>query len=396
MRRFSAFFIICALTGGLTAAEEVERTVLGGDTFVSGGDASLNTPADRDAFLSGFSVEADAAIAEDAHLSGFNVEISAPVGGDLYAAGFSVEVEAEVGGDLTAAGFKIKVDDDAGIAGNARLAARTITLDSTLTGSLIAAAETLALNGAVGGDVEFSGAGIEFGDDATIAGRLTYRAPEPIDVPASVIAAERVQYKKLEVPKALSDVTRTVERAMERRFPSAWAFFFGSIMVLAFLVIVAALALAFAPASVERLRDATMRRPWIAILFGFLGLAMLIGLVPISAMTLVGIPLIPIVVLAIIVVWIGGYLLGVYALAHRVIAAFRDIPDTLAARLVVVVIGLAAVAILNFVPVIGWMLNLVILFLGLGALSAALFGRLLARTGTMEGVAEKEAESVEM
>jgi hypothetical protein len=55
---------------------------------------------------------------------------------------------------------------------------------------------------------------------------------------------------------------------------------------------------------------------------------------------------------------------------------------------VVVVVGLVAVAILNFIPVIGWMLNLVVLFLGLGALSAALFGRLLARSGTVESVGE--------
>ncbi|HSG94208.1 MAG TPA: hypothetical protein VLA28_01720, partial [Afifellaceae bacterium] len=319
-----------------------------------------------------------------------NVEISAPVGGDLYAAGFSVEVEAEVGGDLTAAGFKIKIDDDAGISGNARLAARTITLDSTLTGSLIAAAETLTLNGTVSGDVEFSGATIAFGDGATIGGRLTYRTPEAIDIPASVIAAERVQYKKLEVPKAVTDITETVERAMERRMPSAWGFFFSSVMVLAFLVIVAALALAFAPDRVERLREAAMRRPWIAILCGFLSLAMLIGLVPASAMTLVGIPLIPVVLLAIVVVWLLGYLLGVYALAYRVITAFRELPDTLVARLVAFVVGLIVAAILNFIPVIGWLANLVILFLGLGALSAALFGRLLPGTGVAENTAETE------
>ncbi len=380
MRRLSAFLIIFALAGGFAAAEEVERAVLGGDTFVAGGDASLDTPANRDAFLSGFSVEADAAIAEDAHLSGFNVEVSGPVGGDLYAAGFSVEVDADVGGDLTAAGFKIKIDDNADIAGNARLAARTITFEPTLAGSLIAAAQTLTLNGTVTGDVDFSGAGLEFGDGATIAGTLTYRTPEQIDIPASVIAAERVQYKTLKLPDAA--------KAMERRFPSAWGIFFGSVMVLAFLVIVAALCLAFAPDRVERLRAATMRRPWIAILFGFLGLAMLIGLVPVSAITLVGIPLVPVVLLAIVVVWILGYLLGVYALAFRVITAFRELPDTLAARIIVVVIGLIAVAILNFIPVIGWMINLVILFLGLGALSAAMFGRLLARTGTVESEAE--------
>lgn len=380
MRRLSAFLIICALGGGFAVAEEVGRTVLGGDTFVAGGDASLDTPADRDAFLSGFSVEADAVVAEDAHLSGFNVEVSAPVGGDLYAAGFSIDVDANVGGDVTAAGFKIKIDETANIAGNARLAARTITLESTLAGSLIAAAQTLTLNGAVTGDVDFSGAGLEFGDGATIAGTLTYRTPEEIDIPASVIAAERVQYKVLKLPDA--------GKAMKQRFPSAWGFFFGSIMALAFLAIVAALCLAFAPDSVERLRAAAMRRPWIAILCGFLSLAMLIGLVPVSAMTLVGIPLIPIVLLTIVVVWILGYLLGVYALANRVIAAFRDIPDTLVARLVVVVIGLIAVAVINFIPILGWLANLVILFLGLGALSAALFGRLQEGSGAVESEAE--------
>ncbi len=381
MWRLSVFMAILALASGISAAQEVERAVVGDDVFISGGTASLERPADRDAFLSGFSVDADAAIAEDAHLSGFNVEVSAPVGGDLYAAGFSVEVEANVGGDLTAAGFSIEIDEAAEIAGNARLAARTIKIESTVAGSLIAAAQTLTLDGAVAGDVAFSGGQMAFADGATIGGRLSYRTPQPIDIPASVIAADRVQYERLELPEAFVDMTETVERVIERRMPSAWGFFFGSLMLFAFLVIVAALCLAFAPDSVERLRAAAMRRPWTAILCGFLSLATLIGLVPVSAATLVGIPLIPIVLLAIAVAWVLGYLLGVYALAYRLVTALRALPDTVLARLVVVVVGLIVVAFLNVIPVVGWLANLVILLLGLGALSAALFGRLLARSG---------------
>jgi len=368
---------VCALALASAAAQETAPATIGGDTFAAGDDARLQAPAARDAFVVGFSVDVGEDVAEDAHYAGFSVESGGTVGGDLYAAGFTVEIEKPVGGDLTASGFRVSLDDGASVGGNARLAGRSVRVEGDVAGALVAAAEKLTLAGVVSGDVSFSGRRMRFRDGARIAGSLAYSAPERIDIPPSVISADRVSYSKLELPDVARRMCEHFDRTTGGWFPAFWGVVFGAILALLSLVVVGALLLAFSPATVERLRASAMRRPWVAILSGVLGLAMLIGLVPVSAMTLVGIPFIPLIVLLIVTVWIAGYLLGAYALAWRVLEAFRPVPETLAGRLVLLAGGLVVLLILNFIPFIGWIANLLVVFLGLGTLAAALFGRIV-------------------
>ena len=84
-------------------------------------------------------------------------------------------------------------------------------------------------------------------------------------------------------------------------------------------------------------------------------------------MTLVAIPLIPIVILAVVLAWTAGYLLGAYVIAWRIASAFAGPPQTTAMRLGALAICLVVLALLNFVPVVGWLVNLLVVFLGLGA-----------------------------
>lgn len=109
---------------------------------------------------------------------------------------------------------------------------------------------------------------------------------------------------------------------------------------------------------------------------GVLGLSALFGLVPVSALTIVGLPLIPLVLLALVLAWTLGYLLGVYSVAMRVVDAFREgtAPQGMAVR---VLAGLVVAVLLNFVPFLGWMLNVAVVLLGLGAITAALGEALL-------------------
>jgi hypothetical protein len=184
----------------------------------------------------------------------------------------------------------------------------------------------------------------------------------------AVAPAERIRFQKLE-PGGLFDGMR---EHMERPFRGFWPSLLGMlaffVITIAFLVFVAAVAHAFAPNTTQQLRAQAIDHPFRSILLGGLGLSMLVGLVPVSALTLIGIPLIPIVILLIVVVWIAGYLLGVYAVAWRVSNAFSSAPTSLTGQLLVLTAGLILFALLNFIPFLGWLANLVVIFLGLGTL----------------------------
>jgi cytoskeletal protein CcmA (bactofilin family) len=341
---------------------------LGGDTFASGSSLELSTTSPRDLFGAAFSTELGGRVEGDLHATGFDVEIESQVGADLYAAGFSVDVGGPVGSDLTVTAGDFNLKEGASVAGNARIFAGAATLNAPVSGGLFANAGSLKLNGTVAGDAELTAGHITFGPEARIDGTLTYLAREPIDIPPTVAPAERIRFHKLE-PGGLFDRMRD---HMERPFHGFWPSVFGIlsffVVTIAFLVFVAAVAHAFAPRTTEQLRGQAIEHPFRSILLGGLGLSMLVGLVPVSALTLIGIPLIPIAILLIVVVWIAGYLLGVYAVSWRVGTAFASTPASLTGQLLVLTVGLTLFALLNFIPFLGWLANLVVIFLGLGAL----------------------------
>jgi hypothetical protein len=242
-------------------------------------------------------------------------------------------------------------------------------------------AGSFTLNGTVAGDARLTAGSLVFGPNAKIGGSLTYFAAEPMSIPPNVIAADRVRYQKLAAGSAMDSVGEAMGKAVPRFWPTFFGWFFGFLLTIAFLAAAGAALFAFAPRLTESLRLDASASPVRSITLGVLGLSMLIGLVPVSAMALIGIPFIPVILLAAIVLWIAGYLLGAYAVAVRVAGAFRDEPGTPAAKVFVLILGLVVIAALNFVPVIGWLINLVIVFLGLGAIMAHIVRALAGRRG---------------
>ena len=371
------FAVVAACLCGQASAGD--RLNIGGDAYVSGTSATLTEASPRDAFLSGFSATLSGWVEKDVTAAGFDVNIDAPVGSDVYAAGFSLNFSQPIGEDLTAAGFSIHVRDAASVAGNARLSAGSIVLDGPIAGSLVAAAGSLTLNNAVAGDTRLTVGKMDFGPAAKISGTLTYSAKAPIEIPASVISADRVHFEKLTMGNTAGTLGDTMVPGMKHLWPSFFAVLFAAIFGIAFLVVAAAVLFAFAPDSMERLKNDAAAAPVQSMVLGVLGLSASIGLVPVSAMTLIGIPLIPIAMLAIMALWITGYIVGAYALSMRVLASFREVPVTTAGRVVTLAVGLVIIALLNFIPFLGWIINLAVVFLGLGAIVGRLLRRLVLR-----------------
>jgi hypothetical protein len=363
-------FLALTFAGWLTLSSPLlaEQVQVGGDTFASDSTITLTQTGAADAFASGFNVDINTRVTKDAHAAGFDVDLNAPIGGDAYAAGFSVEVTEPVGDDLTASAFNIHLGDRAAVTGNARLAGGSIVIDAPVAGSLTAAAGELTLNSVVTGDAVLTVGSMTFGPNARINGKLTYYARDPITIPPSVISSDRIQFERLQAANVAESVRDTSERTMQRMWPAFFSGLAAFALGFAFLVAVGAVLLAFAPERMEHLKKEALHSPVKMIVLGILGLSALIGLVPVSAMTLIGIPLVPVAILLAIAFWIVGYLAGAYALGMRLAAGFREAPLTMGAKVLALAIAVFVLAILNFIPFIGWFINLAVLFLGLGAM----------------------------
>lgn len=373
--------VIAALIAMPVAAEPAQRTN-GGDTFISGSGSTGSIVAPRDILVAGGSITAQGRVGQDTHAAGFSVQVEADTAGSVYAAGGAVTLRGPIGQDLSAAGFSVHTSPGAITKGNARLAGGTVTIEGPVQGALSAAGAEVILNAPIDGDVMIFAEKLSFGSDARIAGTLRYSTPAEIVVPESVIAAGRVTFERLDHSDMMDDMGRTWMGKDYPVLPTFMTMLGAFLMTLGFFIVVGAIFLGFAPRQVESLRQRAVARPGLTFLTGVIGLSMLFGLVPISAMTLIGLPLVPIAVLAIIAIWTLGYVLGAYIIALRVLAGFgtKEEPG-IVGRLVTLAVGVTAMAILNFIPFIGWLANFALVLLGIGAMTSAIFDRIIGNPG---------------
>jgi hypothetical protein len=156
----------------------------------------------------------------------------------------------------------------------------------------------------------------------------------------------------------------------------------GFVISLLFFVVLGALMLGFMPKRLSKLRRSIAAAPGQTLLLGVIGLSMLFGMVPIVGLTIVGLPFVPIVLLAIVVVWTLGYALGAYSVAMRVwVAMGQDEMPGSVTRLLVFAAAIFLIALLNFIPFVGWVANYTLVLLGIGAMTNALFQYLIGNAG---------------
>jgi hypothetical protein len=370
-RVLTAFLLTGLLAAGPTVAlAEQVSLVFGGDSYAAGQNASIVTPVAHDAFMAGYSIALTAPVTGDAHLAGYNVGASSSIGGDLYAAGYAVTISGSVGGDVTAVGNSVLLQATSALPGNARLAGQTVLVDAPIQGSAITSAETLTLNTAISGDFTFYGRTLTFGPNAVVAGKVAIHAPREIAVPATVAAADRVSFELLVDPDYLGEAGRTAENVVKGFWPMLW----GQAIWGLLLFVVGALFIAFGGRLVAALQTVSEKRPFRRIGLGILAFASVVGLVPVVALTLIGLLVVPFVLIFAFAACVLAYIAGSYFAASNIGAAFLKI-DSNAKRLGALAAGLIVAALVSMVPFIGWLITLALVTFGFGTIAALIMVR---------------------
>lgn len=376
-RCFRALVVLVGLWPLMAIAEDVTvRT--GDDTFVGGDTVLRDLDSPGDAFIAAEAVTVSGTALGDLHVAGFDVSVRTEVAQDLYAAGATVDLRAAVGGDTTAMGFTVRTASTAETAGNARLAGNTVTIDGPVDGALSVLGRSVILNAPVRGDVRITAKNLVFGEDALIEGRLTYSVEDRMAVPERVASADRVTFSQLEFDPDWTDIRDGFPTGDMPVFPGTMALFGAFLLSLLFFMLLGSLALAFVPEQLELMRQGIEAAPGRSMLLGVIGLSMLFGLVPITALTVVGLPFVPFFLLVILVVWTLGYALGGYAVAMylwRVLGGDEK-PSTLV-RVLLIAAAVTVVALLNFIPFVGWVANYTLVLIGIGAITRLVFARFI-------------------
>ena len=377
MFRFSGAAIIAVSLGvsGGALADTVSFQS-GSDTFVAGAQVSQTLDTAGDAFVAGRTLQARGVAGGDLHVSGFDVSVSADTSEDLYAAGATVIISGSVTEDLTAAGFSVRTEKTSQTQGNARLFGNSITIEGPVGGALTVTGRDVILNAPITSDARIVAQSLTFGPDAVVDGALTYSTQNEVSVPERVAPAARVKFEAFSGRRTWEDWDE-IGKDMPV-LPTFASLMFGFVISLLFFMVLGALMLGFMPKRLARMRRSTAAAPGQTLLLGVIGLSILFGMVAIVGLTIVGLPFVPIVILAILVAWTLGYALGAYSIAMRVWAGMGGAEDpSNIARLMVFAAAIICVALLNFIPFVGWVANYTLVLLGIGAMTRALFQSML-------------------
>lgn len=341
------------------AQQEAESLALGRDRFLAGSTVIFNEVGVDDLFMAGETVRGESDISGSAHMAGRRVEMLGAAGGDVYLAGMSLVLGGRVAGDATLAGYDARVGE---VGGDLRSAGSTLIVEGPVAGCALITGNDVRIEGPILGDVHLKSRTLSFSDDARIDGRLILfeeeRGEHPI--PASVASEDRIERRNIgEWEDAVAD----------SRGASWHNTVAGYLLQIAVLALLATLAAGTAPQKVAELRRAVLSQPCRTLVHGFFMESAIVGSVILFAMTLVGIVLIPVSLLAALILGISGYVVAVYSLGVGLLLVLgRPEPDGLGTRALAAGLGALAARSIALVPFLGWLSLLALTLAGAGAL----------------------------
>lgn len=367
------------------ANEIVVDGTIRGDLVAFGSSIVVNGTVEGDLTAAGQSVEVGGTVEDDARIAGQALRLGqgAEVRDDLIAAAFSLENEpgSTVGGTLVYAGYQAllsgMVDEDVKVAANA------LKLDGEVGGDVNAKVDgedggppTTLFAPAPRVPIPPVESGLTLTDSARVGSDLTYESSTEAQIsPAAQIEGEVIREER---PATEEEPARTL---------TDWVL--DSLRSLLGLVLVGLLLMWVAPNWTRRLADMVQARPlaslgWgvlgfiifialtiaillatilLAVLFGFLTLGGLVGLI-------VGLGILAEAAL------IVAFLVTTMYLAQIVISFLvgwlilrRAQPERASGRVLPLLIGLILYVILRAIPVLGWIVGLVVVLLGFGVIS---------------------------
>lgn len=312
---------------------------------------SLAAPVDDDLFATGATVLIDQAVSGDVFAAGERVTVSAPVAQDIFAAGGSVEIPAEVRDDLFAAGNTVTITgraDDLFAAGSTVM----IAPSTKVAGDAYLAAQTVEIAGTFAGDVRVAGQHVTLKSGTTIAGDLVSTGRTPL---------------------IEADVAIKGEKRHEQVGQAATPYSVTGILISVAMWFIAALALVsvFPGFTSEFLQP----REGVIKTF-FIGAAWLVLCVPLFlllAVSVIGIPLMLLLVLATLLLLVTSVAGVPLVLGHWIMRRAVKSDQPLSWQYILA--GAALFSLLGLVPVIGILLSFVLTVFIFGTLLKALWQR---------------------
>lgn len=350
----------------VVAAPIALAKVVTGDNTHIGPDETVND----DLYITGQTIVIEGTVNGDVYAAGKTVTVKGTINGDLIAVGQTVLVEgtvkqhvrvagqtvqllsATVGSGLSAAGQTVTMDSATSIDGGVQVAGQSVQLDGKVARGVMAGGETVAINGSVGRDIHAAVTTLSFGGKATVDGRVMYRSGND----ARIASGAHIQ----------GGTSRQAPPVRSRRDDQSGRIVFGLAWLLASFV-TGALIIRLLPGPVAAAASTATRKPLQAVGLGLVALIVALPAVVLLGITIVGLPLALMLLVAFFVSLYLSHLVAALALGQWLVkmGAMHQSPYF------ALIIGLVVLAIVGLVPLLGGVVGFAALLLGLGTIVMA-------------------------
>ena len=322
--------------------------------YTAGGQVIVDANSSKDAVIAGGTVTVNGNTADDLIVAGGNIYLKGNVGGSTRVAGGTINVDGKITGDLVILGGTVYVSSNAAIGGDVVVAGGSLVIDAPVAGSIQFAGGSLEINNTVGGDINAKlSRGLILDANANIKGTLNYQSPLEYQRDANAKTSGQVNFTQ-----------RNLNRTAAFAALLTIAFFIRLVAVLITSLLLFYFFRKPFTSAVENTRNGGF---WKNIGIGFLVLVVtpIVGILLLA--TIIGYYLAIITFLAYILTLIISGIIGSVALGSWMLWRVNGREFRVDYRAILV--GLIVVAILRVIPLVGWLVMLLVLLTGLGAVS---------------------------
>ena len=321
------------------------------DIYAGAGTVSISGTVNGNVIAGGGTITVSGTITRDLILGGGTINVTGHVGGSIIAAGGNITVNGPVAQDVVVTGGTIDVGSGATIGRDLVVAGGTATVSAPIARRVQMSSGSLTLRNRVGGDVRGRVDHLKL-DGAQVGGNLDYTSNNSVQL----VNGARV-------------AGTTTRHTPSDRGGGAGNGFLGWLRALIGIFALGLLLIFLFPGLSTRAIDIERAQPWASAGIG----AAILVITPIVALIVfivgifiggwwLGLLLIPLWILALAIGYaISGFLLGRLIFARLGWGGYHDAFALLGGLFVLTIVGL--------VPLIGWLIGLVAVVLGAGALA---------------------------
>ena len=374
MKKFIVFTILTVflLSVVVFAAEQNQNFLIGKDqvkdNVVFGAGQTVNNlgTVNNDLFLAGQTINSDGTINGDAFALGQNIIISGPVSGSIRAFGQTLNIKSEVGRNVLMGGQSVSIEKSAIVNGNVLAAGQVVNISGTVNKGLNASAGIVMIDGTIVGDVSIEANEIKITPTAKIDGNLAYKSSKEAMIPEGVVLGQ-VNKNIIQKPVTPQKVDKNpfgIGNIILKIFWLIGSFLLGTLLIVLFKK--------YFEKSASNIKSSWAK---------YLGIGFLtIIVMPIAALILfITILGIPIALFTLIL-----YLLFLYLAKIPVAIFIGDLFIKNKSIYLKLLLGLAILAVIFLIPLLGGLIHFIVILVGLGALGWNTFYKSEVKTEVLD------------